>query len=1230
MDAHQMEQMQVVIEQACEEFKHPATQRRAEQVLLQFRRSAAPVASSSCRFILERSQSVEARFHAACTLREAVVREWASQAPDQIAQIRSYALAYAAHHAAEPALGVVRAALNGAAAVMLKRGWGEMTPEARAAFFQARARARACEVEASAAPGAGGGAPAAARLRNALEVVDAVVGEFGLAAPSALGLPWDYHERCRAELEAQSLQQLFRSALDVARSTSAAGAAQRGEDAGACAAAMAVLGGVLNWGVKGGGPAAAAARRGAPDGGAAALRPGQAWAELLLADSATDWLLALLPALRGGGGGGGEGAGGVLAERARQLVVSYCSLAGDVFPRPAPGETAAPAVVGHCARMLAAALPWVCPAGPAVHAALGGDEGEVVDACRALSALASNHKPAALAAAAAAAAAAPPPPGGGAAPPHAFGALEELTSALLAAGGAAGPDAAEPWVAECTDMLLGAWSAILTPQCCYSRAPAGPPAGAAGCAARVFAALVEAALADAAAGAHEDATEDEGAGAGAAAQDEWLSRAAALARAAPAEALALLADRIADRQRALAAAAGAGADASEVLEQLCWLARMAAHALADTGAGETPLPPEALLLALDGAGGGRPPGGGGGGAAGAAGAAAAGAAVERLSCALLELCGLCLDPAARAAGAVSPRLMEVALWGGARWADTYLFPDEGPLPEPLESRFGGAGGGGQAALELLARAANECLTAYPGEAELTGVVARELLPALARRRGACARLLGCEPWRALAAAFAGREALLSRALPQKQQRALARSLCAAAGALGSEGEGGGGGGGQQQAGAYVLQLMEPAAREVAALAAHAPPQLAAAAERADVQLQVCCLLETLRGAARATLPATQPALWGLFSGLLAPLLQLHWAFRHQPQVVALLLKLADDLVESQAHCLPAAQAEALLSWALKLLTQYSESNLWQVSLQTAKALKDERAAEQCRDLRAVLNLLLHVTQSELLDDDGPPPPRAAAPPPGGGPHPHSPGAPADGVTGGDARYDAARVVLVGLHIVLPLISPELLKFPKLGQLYYGLLSYLLEAHTAAVAALEPRHFASLMASLEWGLAGSDAAAAHSCLEGVAGLGRFQLGAAQTGAPGLAAHAPAPGRSVAAHFQELLLRRLLLDDTPQDSMELASDALLPLLLAEPSAFQPLSAALAASAEAAAPGGRAGEAVAAGLAALGSWLGAAAAEAAGGEAGGGLGRRLQRGFRQRMCQLAAEVRAFTKSH
>jgi hypothetical protein len=198
------------------------------------------------------------------------------------------------------------------------------------------------------------------------------------AAASACAPQTPPRLRRRPRLQAQFLQPLFLRALDVARSTAASGAAQQGADAGACAAAMRLMCSVLGWGFRGGGGATAlpnGARRAGAE-AAAALRPGQAWADVLLPEASTGWLLALLPALRG------AAAGGALAGQARALVVAFCSLAGDVFPRPAPGEAAAPAAAAHCARMLRAAAPWVSPARAAVHQAAVGDEAELVDGCR--------------------------------------------------------------------------------------------------------------------------------------------------------------------------------------------------------------------------------------------------------------------------------------------------------------------------------------------------------------------------------------------------------------------------------------------------------------------------------------------------------------------------------------------------------------------------------------------------------------------------------------------------------------------------------------------------------------------------------------------------------------------------------------------------------------------------------------------------------------------------------
>ncbi len=41
--------------------------------------------------------------------------------------------------------------------------------------------------------------------------------------------------------------------------------------------------------------------------------------------------------------------------------------------------------------------------------------------------------------------------------------------------------------------------------------------------------------------------------------------------------------------------------------------------------------------------------------------------------------------------------------------------------------------------------------------------------------------------------------------------------------------------------------------------------------------------------------------------------------------------------------------------------------LLQVSLQTARSLQAERQSEQCRDLRALLKLLTHITQSNIVE-----------------------------------------------------------------------------------------------------------------------------------------------------------------------------------------------------------------------------------------------------------------------
>ena len=139
--------------------------------------------------------------------------------------------------------------------------------------------------------------------------------------------------------------------------------------------------------------------------------------------------------------------------------------------------------------------------------------------------------------------------------------------------------------------------------------------------------------------------------------DERLTLAAQVARAAPDATLPLLRTAAEAKKHALSTALSTGADPTVPLEELWWLARLIPHVLADPFDGEIPLPPDPLAECT-----GRATRGG------------VESPVDTLSTEYVSLACQCLDEGARRA--LSPRLMETLAWGAARWADTYLMPED--------------------------------------------------------------------------------------------------------------------------------------------------------------------------------------------------------------------------------------------------------------------------------------------------------------------------------------------------------------------------------------------------------------------------------------------------------------------------------------------------------------------------------------------------------------------------
>lgn len=730
--------------------------------------------------------------------------------------------------------------------------------------------------------------------------------------------------------------------------------------------------------------------------------------------------------------------------------------------------------------------------------------------------------------------------------------------------------------------------------------------------ASVFEAYLRFGLAAAAAAAHEedDGQEEEGK-AGAAALDERLTLAASVARAAPDETLPLLRSAMEAKKNELGAFLSNSnghnrADPAELLEQLWWLARVVPHVLCDAFEGEFPLPPDAVAecarrAAINNPGGACP--------------------VTETGRAFLNLVGLCLDENAVRSGFVSPRLVEQLIWGAARWTDTYLMPEDvggsahaalfgGAVPTLAAVGLGGdaegrvrggaardaktarpspfsEAGGGVAATDALIRVALVALTAFPGEESAQRVAAKMLLPALTRRRALCRACVASPNWTAIADAaaralsFAPSENALVFA--PEIHRFVAEALCRAAEGVADE----------PALEAYVRRVMSPAGEALIRCASNGEDMKHPLGEARAV-----AALEALRGAARASAARSQRAVFVFVETHFEALLVTQSLGKNSAQVSKAALRLCEAFVEAQA-CFASepSHAAALCAHCARVIAAYKETgrgvlpSAAESTNASAHSLRAERTREAYKEVKALLRILTHVSSVDAESDEGDAAYAAEAVERGGSVRggsargggafagvfgPLSGSGFANGVlgSGGVARptdhqaalndvVDVASVVLAGLHAVIPLLTEELLRFPKLCHQYFALLAHMLEAYPGKVAALDTETFATLMRTLEFGLTHNDVDIGRESFAALSALAAFhhQETSRVGAAGGLGAHNALKTFSdetfqegVLARFLRLSLNRLLFEDASASLAEPAADALLPLILTERHAFE----------------------------------------------------------------------------
>uniref|UniRef100_A0A0E0ITZ5 Exportin-4 n=1 Tax=Oryza nivara TaxID=4536 RepID=A0A0E0ITZ5_ORYNI len=961
-DPQQLQSTMLAIEQACSLIQMHMSPADAEKVISSLHSSPMPY--QACRFILETSHMPNARFQAAGAIGDAAIREWGILSDDNKKSLIVYCLNYVMEHASSPE-GYVQAKVSAVAARLLKRGWVEFSDQEKAAIF--------FEIEQCVR-----GIHGPNRQFATINFLEALVSEFSPGTASAMCLPKEFHEQCQWSLEVKFLKDfycwaqaaVFNSA-DRILNVNASVAEEK-----ACSAAFRLMFQILSWSFKHNVEHAnseAKINSGLRSDAInlkkferSLVKPGSVWSDILISSGHVQWVLNFYTAARQKFSYDTLWVDSPIATSCRQLIVQLCSLTGSVFPNDnADGQ------IQYLVRILSAVVHWIEP--PDVIAASirsGASESEFVDGCHALLSMASlttcslfdNLLKST----------------------RNYGTIN-LLSALTSEAVKSFLDnqnEEETWGSEALDILLETWNVILG-DVDSEKSPMSVDGAIA--ASSLFKIIVESHLKAAADSAFEDTDDAEYFHVSVSKRDEQLALYAQIARSAADTTIPFLAQLFSERFARLSQRNGEN-DPTQTLEELYWLLLITSHVLTDSGEGETLLIPEALQVGFP----------------------------------------YVVEVAQHPVVALSWNQGKAVIWFLARWVATYLVPldvsrgqvnraeidsvDKHMLQHSRKmlNSFAWENNQGERVLDFVVLISMVALTTYQGEIELQTLTCQKLLATVVRRKHTCTYVVQLDSWRDLTRAFASGRSLFS--LTGRLQRSLAETLACAASCIKDP----------EASVQYLRDLMGPVAGCLVENANRS--DLKSVAQQADVVYMVCCLLERLRGAARATQPRTQKVLFEMGHTVMNSLLTLL-----ESAVIYMILKFVVDFVDGQAVFLDAKETSVLVGFL-------SDSSI-------------------------------------------------------------------------EGSQDIAEVIYVGVDIVTPLISLDLLKYPKLSRDYFALISHLLEVYPekdsdivdrclTAINALASYHFKERLGAygirrIKWQTSGKHIKSLFEAASAIASVRRFQ-------------------------------------------------------------------------------------------------------------------------------------------
>ncbi|KAL6989064.1 hypothetical protein U1Q18_014816 [Sarracenia purpurea var. burkii] len=179
-----------------------------------------------------------------------------------------------------------------------------------------------------------------------INFLESLVSEFSPSTSTAMGLPREFHEQCRALLEQDYLKTFYCWAQDAALSVTdkIMESDSAIPEVNVCSTAMRLMLQILNWDFRNDTSAVKGAKNGIDVFSADVrydserrsdciiVQPGPSWRDVLITSGHIGWLLNLYGALRQKFSCEGYWLDCPIAVSARKLIVQFCSLTGSIFP----------------------------------------------------------------------------------------------------------------------------------------------------------------------------------------------------------------------------------------------------------------------------------------------------------------------------------------------------------------------------------------------------------------------------------------------------------------------------------------------------------------------------------------------------------------------------------------------------------------------------------------------------------------------------------------------------------------------------------------------------------------------------------------------------------------------------------------------------------------------------------------------------------------------------------